>query len=135
MTGKVFLDSNIAVYAADRRDSRKQRRAEEVLLEADEWLVVSTQVLQETFASLTRKARAPHLVARAYVLGLANYEVVSLTPDHIRNAIDYSDSLRISFWDALIVAAAESANCAAICTEDLNSGQTIRGMRIWNPFT
>lgn len=134
MKGKVFVDSNIAVYAADSRDARKNRRAQEFFLENDEYLVVSTQVLQETFVSLTRKARAPHSVARAYVLALAKYEVVSVTSDHIRNAMDYADSFRISFWDALIVASAESANCAQICSEDLNSGQTIRGMRIWNPF-
>lgn len=134
MTGKVFLDSNIAVYAADHRDKRKQRLAREAMRSHESRLVVSTQVLQETFVSITRKLRVAHPIAKDYVSALAEFEIVPVTVAHVQSAMDYADSFRISFWDALIVASAESANCAQICSEDLNCGQTIRGMRIWNPF-
>ena len=57
-----------------------------------------------------------------------------ITPDIIKEAIDCSIINRLSFWNALIVAAAESAKCQRIWTEDLNDGQVIRGVKIKNPL-
>jgi predicted nucleic acid-binding protein len=56
------------------------------------------------------------------------------TPDPVTRAIDISAMAQIMFWDALIVASAEQAQATQICSEDLNAGQTIAGMRIVNPF-
>ena len=63
-----------------------------------------------------------------------NFEVVTVTEDLINDAIECSILSQISFWDALILVAAESAHCTHLWTEDLNDGQVIRGVNIANPF-
>jgi predicted nucleic acid-binding protein len=57
-----------------------------------------------------------------------------VTPDIVNEAIDCSILHRISFWESLIIAAAQSAQCEKIWTEDLSDGQIIRGVRIENPL-
>jgi predicted nucleic acid-binding protein len=64
-----------------------------------------------------------------------NLEVVQNSSEIIERGIDISIIFKISFWDALIIAAAEYSKCSEIITEDLNDGQIINGMRIKNPFT
>jgi predicted nucleic acid-binding protein len=61
-------------------------------------------------------------------------EVIVNTCDTIEEAINISIASRLSFWDALIIASAGTANCSAVYSEDLNDGQIIRGVRIVNPF-
>jgi len=61
-------------------------------------------------------------------------EVVRIDPYLIGEAIDASILNQISFWDSLVVVAAESAKCETLYTEDLNTGQIIRGVKIENPF-
>jgi predicted nucleic acid-binding protein len=64
-----------------------------------------------------------------------NLEVVQNNSDIIERGIDISIISQISFWDALIIAAAEYSKCLEIITEDLNDGQIINGIKIRNPFT
>jgi predicted nucleic acid-binding protein len=61
-------------------------------------------------------------------------EIVLIDLSIIEQAIDISVIFQLSFWDSLIVAAAEKANCEYLITEDLNNNQKIRGIRIINPF-
>jgi predicted nucleic acid-binding protein len=72
--------------------------------------------------------------AKEVITSFENFETVVVTPALIREAIDCSVLARISFWDALIVVAAESASCAAVVTEDLAAGLLLRGVRIARPF-
>jgi predicted nucleic acid-binding protein len=95
---------------------------------------ISTQVLQEFYSIVTKKYHADALIAREMLLYYAQLNVVIPDIELITNAVDISILRRISFWDALIVAAAESANCLTLYSEDLNHGQSIRGVRIVNPF-
>ena len=62
-------------------------------------------------------------------------EVVVVTLDLIRRAIDLASLHRINYWDALLVAAAESAGCTELYSEDLNAGQSYSGVRVVNPFS
>ncbi|MGH9392562.1 MAG: PIN domain-containing protein, partial [Terriglobales bacterium] len=59
---------------------------------------------------------------------------VQVTPTMVFDAIDGAMLDRLSFWDSLLIAAARSANCRELCTEDLQSGQVIRGVTIRNPL-
>ena len=120
---KVFLDTNILVYTVDKKVSEEHLP------------VVSTQVLQEFYHAMTSKLKVDRIVAKSILHGYRNLEIVSADLALIEQAVDISVLFQLSFWDSLIVAAAEQANCSRLLTEDLNDGQRIRGLQIVNPFT
>jgi predicted nucleic acid-binding protein len=134
MNDRVFIDTNVLVYSVDRRDPQKHALARERMLQAKHgW--ISTQVLQEFYVSTTGKLRLPAERARHLVRSYRErFDVVVVQPEMIERAIDWSLAEQLSFWDALILASADSAKCGELWTEDLNSGQTIRGVKIVNPF-
>jgi predicted nucleic acid-binding protein len=82
----------------------------------------------------TKKLGAEPLAVKDILNSFGRFETVIVAPAIIKEAIDCSIISRLSFWDALIVAAAESANCEKLWSEDLNDGQVIRGVRIENPL-
>jgi len=133
---KVFIDTNILVYALDSFDQAKQKRCRDLLrsLSADLRGVISTQVMQEFYVTAIKKLGTEPLVAKDLLNAFQRFEIVIVTPEIIKEAIDSSILNRLSFWDALIVAAAESARCDRIWTENLNDGQIIRGVRVENPL-
>lgn len=133
---KIFIDTNILVYCIDRHDLAKQK-ASRLLLQTlgnDHSGVISTQVMQEFFVVGTKKLAADPLLVKDILHSFENFETVIVTPEIIKEAIDCSIINRLSFWDALVVATAESAKCERIWTEDLNDGQVIRGVKIENPY-
>jgi predicted nucleic acid-binding protein len=133
---KIFLDTNILVYAYDSYEKKKQQRARVILsrVVTDGVPVLSTQVLQEFFSAVTTKLGMDKITAKNVLHGYHHMEIVPIDPGLIEQAIDISILSQISYWDSLIIAAAEQANCPVIYSEDLNSGQTLRGVRIENPF-
>ena len=135
-TSKVFFDTNIILYSIDGSAGAKRSLSQAMLekAEKDGNGVISTQVLQEFYTIATRKFKMDPLAAKEALIALEVHEIVVLSPVLIQSAVDCQVINRISFWDALIVVAAEAALCETICTEDLNPGQRIRGMRIENPF-
>jgi predicted nucleic acid-binding protein len=135
--GKVFLDANILIYAQDQDSPDKQRRSREVIAAlADSGAgVISTQVLQEYYVTVTRKLGVAPLAAKSVLQTFKIFEMVQASPDLIDDAIDCSVLNTVSFWDALIIAAAASSGCAIVYSEDLNPGQTIQGVRIENPLS
>ena len=134
--GKVFLDANILVYAQDKDSPKKRRRSREVIeaLAESGTGVISTQVIQEFYVSATRKLGVAPLAVKSVLHTFKIFEIVQTSPDLIEDAIDCSVLNKISFWDALIVAAAASSGCEIVYSEDLNPGQTIQGVRIENPL-
>ena len=130
-----FLDTNVVVYAFDSADQRKQRAAIDVL-ESGRRLVVSTQVLLETWWVLTRRLERPlkEDVASEVIDELLRLPVVSTDGDLVRRAIAAARRWRLAVWDGLIVEAARSAGCDRILTEDLQDGQDLDGVRVENPF-
>lgn len=133
---KVFLDTNILVYSLDRADTEKQDKCRRLIksLTGENSGVISTQVMQEFFVAATVKLGADPLLIKDILRSLERFETVVVSPMLIKEAIDCAIINRLSFWDALIVAAAESAYCETLWTEDLNHGQVIRGVRIENPL-
>jgi predicted nucleic acid-binding protein len=133
---KVFLDTNILVYSLEKSDKRKRDASRSLLIKANKEHqgVISTQVMQEFFVTATRKLGADPLIVKGLLASFGHFEVVTITPHLIREAVDTQILSRLSFWDALIVVAAESARCEAVWSEDLNTGQIIRGVRIENPL-
>jgi predicted nucleic acid-binding protein len=133
---KIFIDTNILIYSMDQFDPVKQKRSRALLksLKNDLRGVISTQVLLEFYVAATRKLGAEPLVVKDIINSLERFETVIIVPDIIKEAIDCGIINRISFWDALIVTAAESANCEKLWSEDLNDGKVIRGVLIENPI-
>jgi len=133
---RTFIDTNIIVYANDARDAAKQKRAVEIVAAHIRGRsgVISTQVLQEYAAvALTKLQKSTEEVLRQLVL-LETMEVVQLSPSLVRRAIELHGLYQLSFWDACILAAAESANCDRLLSEDLATGQFYSGVRVINPF-
>lgn len=133
---KIFLDTNILLYTLDENDKDKQKTARKIVQNVtnQNTPVISTQVLQEFYVASTSKLGVEPLLAKSIVHSFENMEVVLIDPYLIREAIDASVLNQISFWDSLVVVAAESAKCETLYTEDLNAGQIIRGVKIENPF-
>ena len=133
---KVFLDTNILVYSLDQSDAGKQKQRRRLIksLTAENSGVISTQVMQEFYVAATAKLGADPLLIKDILRSLERFETVVVSPMLIKDAIDCAIINRISFWDALIVASAESAHCETLWTENLNHGQVIRGVRIENPL-
>lgn len=133
---KVFIDTNILVYSMDIHDKQKRKKCRDLLRKAHHEMqgVISTQVMQEFYITAVKKLNADPLIVKDILHSMDRFETVTITPEIINDAIDCSIISRISFWDALIVSAAQCARCEKIWTEDLNHGQIIRGVMIENPL-
>jgi predicted nucleic acid-binding protein len=131
-----FIDTNILIYAEDLEAPDKRARAVALLdaLARDRTGVISTQSLQEFYSAATRKLKVSPLRAKGLVKAHQIHDVVQVTPELINEGIDISITEQLSFWDSLILAAAILAGCETLYSEDMNDGQTIRGVQIVNPF-
>jgi predicted nucleic acid-binding protein len=133
-----FVDTNVLVYAEDRDAGRKHTIAQELM--TDLWHsgegVLSIQVLQEFFVNVTRKVPRPLTPddALAIVEQYLTWRVVENTGDLLLAGIRLASTLKVSFWDALMIQAARTARCDRLWTEDLNHGQRIGDLVILNPF-
>lgn len=137
-TVATFVDTNILVYAEDRDAGSKHTIARDLVgdLWRSEQGVLSVQVLQEFFVTVTRKMPRPLAPggALAIVEQYLTWRVVENTGDLLLAAIRSASDLRVSFWDALILEAARMARCDRLWTEDLNHGRRIGELLIVNPF-
>jgi len=134
---KIFIDTNILVYSLDQFDPIKQKKCRSLLktLTGNLQGVISTQVMQEFYVTTVKKLGADPLLIKDILHAYGRFETVIITPDIVKEAIDCNIINRLSFWDSLIVVAAESAQCESLWTEDLNDGQVIRGVQVRNPFS
>jgi predicted nucleic acid-binding protein len=133
---RTFLGTNILVYAEDRRDPVKQRKALDLIKKQLEQRtgVVSLQVLQEYFVSVTKKLKLDAGIARNKVEIFSRFNVAEPAATDILAAIDMYRLHGFSFWDALVLRMASQAGCSVLLSEDLQHGQEIDGVRIVNPF-
>ena len=138
MSDRCFVDTNILVYAHDRAAGVKHTRARQLV--EDVWNsergVLSTQVIQELCVSLRRKATHPLSVeeVRRLIEDYLSWEIVINTPQAIIQALELEARYKISFWDVLIVQAAESSAVAILYSEDLSGEQSYGSIRVINPF-
>lgn len=133
-----FIDSNTIVYANSQGDSRKKAIARDLVQRMlAEGGVISFQVVQESLNVLTRKLRSAVSSedARELLRGVLEplWQVMP-TPALYARALDLQERYRYSFYDSLIIAAALSAGCTRLYSEDLQDGQRIEGLTIVNPF-
>jgi predicted nucleic acid-binding protein len=136
MTARSFFDTNVLIYADDKAAPAKQRRALDLVAEHRRagTGVVSLQVLQEYFVTITRKLRVDHRIARRKVELLTEFDVAATDITDILAAIDLHFLHGFSFWDALVMRSAKQAGCTVLLTEDMQETREIDGVRIVNPF-
>jgi predicted nucleic acid-binding protein len=136
MRDRAFLDTNVFVYLFDRDAPAKQQRAREIVSDVGAEAVLSTQVLQEFYVSVTRKLARPLTPADAEgaVRDLALLEVVVVDVPIVKRAVTLSRADALSFWDALIVEAARAHGCTRLLSEDLQDGRAFGDLHVENPF-
>lgn len=138
MSDKFFVDTNVLIYAHDTAAGAKHVRAKALVeqLWHDRSGVVSTQILQELVVNLRKKARKPlgSKAIRELVGDYLTWQVVVNSGESIIEALEMEERHGISFWDALVVQAAQSAGAATLYSEDLSNGQCYGGVRVTNPL-
>lgn len=134
----VFVDTNVLVYARDTTEEAKHRRALEWLAALWEERAgrLSWQVLQEYYVTATRKLDPPRdaFDAREDVTSLVTWRPIDVDLSIIDAAWAIEDRFGLSWWDALIVAAAQAGGCTHLLTEDLQDGQTLGDVTVVDPF-
>ena len=139
MSARCFVDTNILVYAYDAVQGEKHHRASSLI--EDLWRsrtgILSTQVLQEFAFTLRHKVRPPLSVDETLVRlqDYLRWEMVLNTGESVVSALRIGERHQISFWDSLIVHAAQMSHADILYTEDLNDGQVFDSVRVVNPLT
>jgi predicted nucleic acid-binding protein len=138
MSDKCFVDTNILFYAHDRTAGLKHERAKRLV--NDLWEsgagVLSTQVLQEFCATVRRvDRRRPIEDLRRLIQDFSSWEIVVNTRESILAALEIESRHKISFWDALIIHAAQSSGASTLYSENLNAGQAYGSVRVVNPLS
>jgi predicted nucleic acid-binding protein len=135
---KVFVDTNIIVYAYDVSAGEKHKKA--VAIMKDMWStgngIISSQVLQEFFVSVTKKSAKPVNIptAKEIIKDLLKWKTVTINGEILLEAIDIHNEYKYSFWDSVIIAAAIEGGAKVLLSEDLADKQKIKGIVIKSPF-
>ena len=136
--GKFFVDTHLLVYAYDSSAGKKWKTSLEVLslLWTHRTGVISTQVIQELFVSLTQKVKNPIRpeMAKEIISDLVQWPLVVNDGKNILRAIDLQIKYHLSFWDSLILQAAITSKSEFLLSEDFQDGQVIESVTIVNPF-
>jgi predicted nucleic acid-binding protein len=137
MNAGEFLDTNVLVYAYDSGEPKKQSVARQYVQGAvGGAYVISVQVLEELSTTLLHKFSIPLTPRemRSILDALSPVRAVELDQELVRRAVEVHERYGVHFYDGMIIAAAERANCTRIWSEDLNAGQEYFGIRVENPF-
>jgi predicted nucleic acid-binding protein len=138
MSEKYFVDTNILIYAHDRTAGAKHERARQLVerLWTSEQGVLSTQILQELCVNLQRKLAEPLSVEeiRKLIQDYRSWEIVVNTPESILQALEIQVRNKTSFWDALVLQAAEISGAEVLYSEDLATDQKYGTVRVVNPL-
>lgn len=139
MNGRLFLDTNIFVYAADESDLRRARRAQKLIADAagNGSGVCSYQVIQEFVNVVLRRFSKPMALAEIERFLAAVFQPLTIVHSSFAlfsGALRIQTRYRLSWYDALIVAAAIESDCALLYSEDLQHGQRFGSTTVTNPF-
>lgn len=129
-----FVDTNVFVYALDPDEGSKHERARHVLRSHFDQLVISTQVLLELASVCHRRMGVPRADVDRIVREAAAIRTVPADRSLVLNATRISVDHDLSIWDAMVVAAAERADCSLLLSEDFTDGQQFGRTVVRNPF-
>ena len=133
---KAFIDTNVVVYANDAADTAKQNTAISLITRAltGSWGVVSTQVMMEYVAVASNRLGQPRDAVTRQTFVLERLEVVPVSPEIIRNGLEFAAQYQLSFPDGVILAAAHAGRCDVLYSEDFAAGRRYAGIEARNPF-
>lgn len=138
MSDRTFVDTNVLVYAHDRSAGRRHEIARDLVarLWQERSGVVSTQVLQELYVNLRRKAGSPlpPAEAREVIEDYLAWPVVTNDGAAILRALEIEQRFGLSFWDSLIVQAAQEAGTRTLWSDDMSHGQQYGSVTVQDPF-
>ncbi len=138
MSDRYFLDINIIVYAHDNKYPYKQKKAQELIFNGmrENIAVISAQVLSEFFVTVTKQTKQNYSAAAAKheIMLLSYLQVVDIDFDLVVRAVSIKDLHNLSYWDSLILSAAERSDCGILYSEDLSHGQKYGEVKCINPF-
>lgn len=138
MTGPVFVDTNVFLYARDEREPAKLPRARAWLdhLWREGLGRTSVQVLSEYYVNLRRKGFSSPGPDEAWeaVAKYLSWRPQAVNDEVFTRAREFEKRYRLSWWDAMVVAAAQLQECRVLLTEDLQDGMTFGTVRVRNPF-
>jgi len=136
MATRSFIDTNVLIYAEASDAPLKQQLALALVkrLYEDAQGVLSTQVLQEYCNVALKKLKLSAQHVRSQLEMYEQFEVIHVTPAIIHAGLDLHQTRSVSFFDAIILASAHTAGCGVLYSEDMNTGETMLGVRIVNPF-
>ena len=136
MATRSFIDTNILIYAEASDEPAKQKAALALLrlLYEDASGVISTQVLQEYCNVALGKLKLSPQYIREQLDLYEQFEVIQVTPAIIRAGLDLNQIRSVTFYDAIVLASAQTAGCSVLYSEDLNAGEVVGDVRIINPF-
>ncbi len=136
--GKYFLDTNVLVYANDKTEAAKQTTAVRLVTDGirSGRVVISTQVLNEFWVTVTQKIQVPleREKAEMEIESFRAFRVIGIEYHAVITAIHIQRQYQLSYWDALILSAAQMAGCEFVFSEDLNAGQRYGNVVVSNPF-
>lgn len=138
MTARLFVDTNILIYALDPQEPTKRAIAADLLRRtiSSHSLTLSPQNLNECYRVLIDRRRlVPAEAARSFLKFLVPWCIAPLDAQTTLRAWAVQDEAGLSWWDALLAASALIAGCKLFISEDMQDGQLISGMRIANPFS
>jgi predicted nucleic acid-binding protein len=136
LAGTFFVDTNLLLYWVDSADLSKRAIS-------DQWVKalwahgagrISWQVLNEFYFNAIRKLKLPTRDLRAIVEAHAQWEPVGFGLGVIHRAWHWADKAGLPYWDGLILAAAETAGCGYLLSEDFQTGRKFGSMQVINPF-
>jgi predicted nucleic acid-binding protein len=137
MTGPCFVDANVFLYTQDRRDLAKHQRAEEWLdrLWRSSLGRTSIQALSEFYAVSTRKFGVAPQITWVEVARYFPWDPQPIDEELLRAGREIELRYKLSWWDSLIVAAAQLQDCVLLLTEDLQDGAVFGAVTVRSPFT
>ena len=133
---RVFIDTNILVYAYDTQAGEKQKLAAKLIEQLWDFRIlpsISIQVLQEFYVTLVKKnvkKEASQKLVNTYL----EWNVIENNRLLLEASFIEQKKFGLSFWDSSILAAARNAQCAELWSEDFNTGQSYDGIKVKNPF-
>lgn len=136
MKVEYFLDTNVVVYAVSKAPEDQTKRAKSLQIIEAGGFGVSSQVLQEFYVTVTRKARIGLAASKAleWIEQLAMQPCIAIDSTIVMRAIEFSERYRVSYWDGAILAAAEAMGATTVISEDLARGRDYGGIRVSNPY-
>ncbi len=138
MPDRIFVDTNILVYAHDVSAGIKHATAKKLIQELWENKTgcLSIQVMQEFYVSVTQKVPNPmdYVNAIGIIRDLNYWKVHEPKIEDVLNAVDIQQRYQISFWDAMILQSALQLECSLLWSEDLNPGHVYESVKLINPF-